>query len=104
MEAFRAILERRLQLTVWTLGQAVWTPLSILIITFWSNIGLGRNWRHWKAYKKRYNLMDWKANRILQTATVRMETSSVRTALPKFKTPDAQVCRPDACARDSDSD
>jgi hypothetical protein len=48
MESFRAILERRLQLIVWKLGQAVWkvsqavrTPSSISIITFWSNIGLG---------------------------------------------------------------
>jgi len=34
MEAFSAILERRLQLIVWT-------PSSISIITFCSNIGLG---------------------------------------------------------------
>jgi hypothetical protein len=40
MEAFSAILERRLQLIVWTLGQAVRTPSSISIITFCSNIGL----------------------------------------------------------------
>jgi hypothetical protein len=52
MEAFSAILERWLQLTVRTLGQPVRTPSSILIITFWSNIGLGRNQRHWKANKK----------------------------------------------------
>jgi len=43
MEAFSAILERRLQLTVRTLGQAVQTPSDIFIITFYSNIGLGRN-------------------------------------------------------------
>jgi hypothetical protein len=30
MEAFSAILERRLQLTIQTLGQAVWTPSGIL--------------------------------------------------------------------------
>jgi hypothetical protein len=41
MEAFSAILERRLQLIVRTLGQAVRTPSSISIITFCSNIGLG---------------------------------------------------------------
>jgi len=35
MEAFSAILERRLQLTVRTLGQAVWTPSGILVITFY---------------------------------------------------------------------
>jgi hypothetical protein len=40
MEAFGTILERRLQLTVQTLGQAVWMPSSILIITFYSNIKL----------------------------------------------------------------
>jgi hypothetical protein len=49
MEAFSAILERRLQLTVWTLSQAIQTPSGILVITFYSNIELGRNWHHWKA-------------------------------------------------------
>jgi hypothetical protein len=49
MEAFGAILERQLQLTVRTLGQAVRTPSGILVITFYSNIGLGRNRRRWKA-------------------------------------------------------
>jgi hypothetical protein len=52
MEAFSATLERRLQLTVRTLGQAVRTPSGILVITFYSNIGLGRNQRRWKAKKK----------------------------------------------------
>jgi len=52
MEAFSATLERRLQFTVRTLGQAVRTPSSILIITFYSNIRLGRNRRRWKADKK----------------------------------------------------
>jgi hypothetical protein len=51
MEAFGAILERRLQLTVQKLGQAVRTPLDILDTTFYSNIGLGRNWCRWKANK-----------------------------------------------------
>jgi hypothetical protein len=85
MEAFSAILERRLQLTVRTLSQAVRTPSSILIITFWSNIGLGRNQCHWKANKKWYNLMVWKTNRIVRTAPVQTEISSVRTTLPKFE-------------------
>jgi hypothetical protein len=76
MEAFSAILERSLQLTVRTLGQDVRTPSSILIITFWSNIRLGRNWRHWKANEKSCSL-------IVFTAIFRMETSSIRTALPK---------------------
>jgi hypothetical protein len=49
MEAFGAILERRLQLTVRTLGQAVQTPSGILVITFYSNIRLGRNRCCWKA-------------------------------------------------------
>jgi hypothetical protein len=43
MEAFSGTLERRLQLTVRTLGQAVRTPSGILVTTFYSNIGLGRN-------------------------------------------------------------
>jgi hypothetical protein len=47
-KAFNTILERRLQLTVRTLGQAVRTPSGILDINFYSNIGLGRNWRRWK--------------------------------------------------------
>jgi hypothetical protein len=45
MEAFSATLERRLQFTVRTLS-------GILIITFYSNIRLGRNWRRWKDDKK----------------------------------------------------
>jgi hypothetical protein len=52
MEAFSAILKRQLQLTVQTLGQAVRTPFGILVITFYPNIGLERNWRRWKAKKK----------------------------------------------------
>jgi hypothetical protein len=44
MEAFNAILERRLQLTVPTLGQAVWTPSSIFVIIYsisdWDEIGV----------------------------------------------------------------
>jgi len=52
MEASSATLERRLQFIVRTLGQAVRTPSGILIITFYSNIGLGRNRRRWKADKK----------------------------------------------------
>jgi hypothetical protein len=85
MEAFGAILERQLQLTVRTLSQAVWTPSSILIITFWSNIGLGRNWRPWNANKKCCNLIVQMANIIIRTAPVQTEASSVRTALPKFE-------------------
>jgi triphosphoribosyl-dephospho-CoA synthetase len=38
MEAFNAILERRLQLTVRTLGQAVRTPSSIFSFNFFSNL------------------------------------------------------------------
>jgi hypothetical protein len=60
MEAFRALLERRLQLIVWTLGQAVRTSSGILVKTFYSNIGLGQNWRRWKAKKKLCNLSIWK--------------------------------------------
>jgi hypothetical protein len=85
MEAFNAILERPLQLIVRTLDQAVRTPSSILIITFCSNIGLGRNWCHWKANEKLCNLMVWMANIIVQKAPIRTETWNVRTALPKFE-------------------
>jgi hypothetical protein len=84
MEAFNAILERRLQLTVRTLSQAVRTPSSILVTTFYSNIGLGRNWRRWKATEKLYELIVRTAIRFSQKAPVRMETSRVRTALQNF--------------------
>jgi len=60
MEAFSSILEGRLQLTVRT-------PSSILIITLCSNSGLGWNWCHWKANKKRYNFTIWTAKRNIQT-------------------------------------
>jgi hypothetical protein len=43
--------------TVRMLGQAVRTLSGILIITFYSNIGLGQNQRHWKANKKLCKLM-----------------------------------------------
>jgi hypothetical protein len=52
MGAFSTILERRLQLTIRTLGQAIRMPSGILIIMFYSNIGLGQNWGRWKADKK----------------------------------------------------
>jgi hypothetical protein len=52
MEAFSATLERRLQLTVRTLGQSVRTQSGILVITFYSNIELGQNQRRWKGKKK----------------------------------------------------
>jgi hypothetical protein len=52
MEAFSAILERQLQFTVRTLGHAVRTSSGILVITFYSNNGLGRNWRCLKDNKK----------------------------------------------------
>jgi len=71
MKAFSAILERRLQLTVWTLGQAIWTPSGILVIIFYSNIGLGRNWLCWKVKKKLCNLSVWTAINSIQTDLVR---------------------------------
>jgi hypothetical protein len=80
MEAFSATLERQLQLTVRTLGQAVRTPSGILVITFYSNIGLGRNWRRWKAKKKFCNLRVW------------MDINSVRTE---------RISRPDSPAENS---
>jgi hypothetical protein len=72
MGAFSTILERRLQLTVRTLGQAVRMPSGILIITFYSNIGLGQNRRRWKADKKCCQL------------TIRMAIISVQKALQKI--------------------
>jgi hypothetical protein len=74
MGAFSATLERWLQLSVRTLGQAVRTPSGILDITFYSNIGLGRNQCRWKADKKCYHL-------IVRTASI-----SVRTE--RFARPD----------------
>jgi hypothetical protein len=69
MEAFSAVLERRLQLTVRMLGQAIRTPFSILVITFYSNIGLGRNWHRWKAKKKCCKMNVRTASRSIRTET-----------------------------------
>jgi hypothetical protein len=84
MEAFSAILERRLQLTVRTLGQVIRTPSGILVITVYSNIRLGRNQRHWKANKKYCKLIVRMAIRIVEKAPARIETSSVWMALQNF--------------------
>jgi hypothetical protein len=48
-------------------------PLGILIITFYSNIGLGRNWRHWKAKEKCCNIKFRTATRSVRTASVLTE-------------------------------
>jgi hypothetical protein len=108
VEAFGAILERRLQLTVRTLCQAVRTPSGILVITFYSNIGLGRNWRRWKANKKWCKLTIQIAIINVRTAPIRTETSCIRKALWKFwncfskvALPDSQGSRLDARAIDS---
>jgi len=77
MEAFSATLERRLQLTV--RGQAVQTPSGILDITFYSNIGLGRNWRCWKANEILCKLS-------VRTAIILVRTDSVR--MERFSRPD----------------
>jgi hypothetical protein len=77
MGAFSTILERQLQLTVRTLGQVVRTLSGILIITFYSNIGLGQNWRRWKADKKYCQLTIW-------TATISIRTEPTRKALQKI--------------------
>jgi len=82
MEAFSAILERRLQLTVRTLGQAVQTPSGILVITFYSNIGLGKNRRRWKADKKCCQLIIW-------TATISVRTE--RFAHPDGPTENSKI-------------
>jgi hypothetical protein len=84
MEAFSALLERQLQLTVRTLGQAVQTPSYILVITLYSNIGLRRNRCRWKANEKCCYLMVRTAIRIFRKVPVRTETSSVRTAQQNF--------------------
>jgi hypothetical protein len=76
--AFSTILERRLQLTVRTLGQAVRTPSGILIITSYSNIGLGQNQRRWKADKK--------CCQLIRTVTISVWTEPVRTE--RFARPD----------------
>lgn len=81
MEAFSVTLERRLQFIVRTLNQAVRTPSDILVITFYSNIGLGRNRCRWKANKKYCKLIVWTAIRTIQTIPIRMETSSARILL-----------------------
>jgi hypothetical protein len=67
MEAFSAILERQLQFTILTLGQPVRTPSGILVITFYSNVGLGRNRHRWKANKKCCKLMVWTTITIVRT-------------------------------------
>jgi hypothetical protein len=94
MEAFSATLERRLQLTVRTLDQAVQTPSGILDITFYSNIGLGRNWCRWKAKKKfcklivrkeRFSRPDGPAENSRITLWTR-KTWPVRTALSPVQT------------------
>jgi hypothetical protein len=78
MEAFSAILEWQLQFTVWTLGQAVWTLSGILVKTFYSNIGLGRNRRCWKANEKCYKLMVQTAIRIVWKVPVRTKNQASR--------------------------
>jgi hypothetical protein len=77
IEAFSATLERRLQLTVRT-------PSGILIITSYSNIGLGRNQLRWKAKKKCCKLSIRTAINSVRTTSFRMETFFVRTALQKI--------------------
>jgi len=73
MEAFSATLERRLRFTIRTLGQAVRTPSGILIITFYSNIRVGRNRHRWKADKKCCELTIRTVTTSIQKEPVRME-------------------------------
>jgi hypothetical protein len=79
MGAFTTILERRLELTVRTLDQAIWTPSGILVITSYSNIKLGQNRRRWKADKKYCQLT-------IRTATISVQTEPVRMEI--FSRPD----------------
>jgi len=95
MGAFNATLERRLQLTVRTLGQAVRTPSCILDINFYSNIGLRQNQRHWKA------------NEIFCKLSVRTTIILIRTDGPAensiitFQTRKTWLIRTDTRASDS---
>jgi hypothetical protein len=66
------------------IGQAVRTPFGILILTFYSIIGLGQNQHRWKANKKLCKLAVPNANRSIQMAPIWMEIYGVRTALRKF--------------------
>jgi hypothetical protein len=66
------------------IGQAVRTPFGILILTFYSIIGLGQNQHRWKANKKLCKLMVRTAIRIVWKVPIRMETLSVRTAPAKI--------------------
>jgi hypothetical protein len=84
MEAFSATLEKRLQLTVRTLGQAVQTPSGILDITFYSNIRLGRNQRRWKANEIFCKLSIQTAIILVRKEPVRTEPFCFRTALRKI--------------------
>jgi hypothetical protein len=76
MEAFSATLERRLQLTVRTLGQAVWYFGHNFLLKY----QIGTNLRHWKANKKYCLLMVRTAIRIVWT-----EALSVRTTPTKIR-------------------
>jgi hypothetical protein len=92
MEAFSTILEKRLQLTVRT-------PFDILIITFYSNIGLGRNRRRWKADKKCCQLTIRTATRSVRTDPVRTKDLPVQTALqkiPELLSEQENLTRPDS--------
>jgi hypothetical protein len=112
VEAFSAILERRLQLTARKLSQAVQTPSGILLITFYSNIGLGRNHLRWKAKKKFCKLSVQTAITSIRKVSVRMETYAcpdgpVENSRITFRTRKtwpvrtAQGSRPDARASES---
>jgi hypothetical protein len=81
MEAFSATLERRLQLTVRTLGQAVWYFGHNFLLKY----QIGTNRRRWEANKNCCKLMVRTAIRIVRTVPIRMETLSVRTAPAKIR-------------------
>jgi len=98
MEAFSAISKRRLKLIFQTLGQAVQTPSGIFIITFYSNIGLGQNWRRWKGNEKSCKLTIWTANRSVRTAL--WNFWNYFSDKEKVARLDGQVSRPDARTSD----
>jgi hypothetical protein len=74
MEAFSDTLERRLQLTVRTLGQAV----RYFGHNFLLKYRIGTNLRRWKANKKYCKLMVRTTIRIVRTETLSVRTTPVK--------------------------
>jgi hypothetical protein len=84
--SFQCYFGNAIQLTVRTLGQAVQTPSSILDITFYLNIGLGRNKRHWKTKKKLCNLNVWTAINSVRTERFARPDGPTENSIITFRT------------------